>query len=107
MGLLTKEVEVVLNGSNINHYENLKYKLPKFLNKQGKLTTPRGTTIVVSVNDLSNNSHVLIEVKCDCPDCKNPYLKPMKWQSYLRYVHEDGKYYCNKCAKKIIWWRKY
>jgi hypothetical protein len=29
-------------------------------------------------------------------------LKPMFWCIYLRGIHDDGKYYCNKCAVKLF-----
>jgi hypothetical protein len=55
--LLTKEVEVKyveaeLNSNTIKYYKNLGYDIPKLLNKQNKLTTPKGTKIAVKENDL-------------------------------------------------------
>lgn len=36
MGLLTKEVEVVVNPRNIKHYEDLGYDIPKHYDKNKK-----------------------------------------------------------------------
>ena len=36
MGLLTKEVEVVLNSQNISYYESLGYEIPRYYNRQFK-----------------------------------------------------------------------
>ena len=61
------------------------------------MTTPKGVIIKVNVNDLTNSSTVFVEIQCD--SCEK--TKIMKWQNYLKYVHEDGKYYCDSCARKI------
>jgi len=96
--LLTKEVEVILNNSIIKYYSNLGYDIPKIKNKYGDYTTPRGTKIIVKVEDLSHGSRVQVDVKCDCcGEIINPY-----YNNYLRYLRRDGKYYCKKCSKKLF-----
>lgn len=97
MGLISEEVEVVLGSKNIKYYEDLGYKIPRSKDKQGRLKTPRGTTIIVDVKDLSNGSHVYVDIKCD--SCEKE-LKNMSWQGYLKYVKSNGKYYCYNCAIK-------
>ena len=53
MGLITKEVEINLNSSNIEHFEVLGYELPKVYDKYKKSNiVKRGTKIKVNVNDL-------------------------------------------------------
>lgn len=99
--LLNKEVEVVLRGKNVKYYENLGYKIPRRKDKWGNVTVPEGTKIIVRVEDLSKGSTVKVDVKCDCPNCKNNIIKKVAWADYLKYVHEDGKYYCRNCAKKL------
>jgi len=99
--LITKEVEVKLSSVNIKHFENLEYKIPKYLDKNNILRVKKGTIINVKVEDLSKGSNAKVDVKCDCEDCKNPYLKPMPWYRYINHVHKDGKYYCNKCSQKL------
>ena len=100
--LISKEVEVTLVGANAKYYEDKGYKIPKRKNKYGKLKIIENTKIKVKVEDLPKNSNVKIQVKCDGNDCENPYLKPMKWQAYKKYVHKNGKYYCNKCGINLI-----
>ena len=56
---------------------------------------------------MPKGSHAKVDVKCDCEDCEKPYLKPMIWYNYLKCVKDDGKYYCNKCAKKLYGNEKY
>lgn len=60
-----------------------------------------GDTFEVKVEDLLSGSDVRILAKCDCEDCKNLRLKPIKWKDYLTYLKEDGKYYCRKCIIKF------
>ena len=99
--LLTKKVNIVLNSSNVKHYENLYYLIPRKEDKRGRITLPVGSKITVMVEDLPKSSNVRVEVKCDCENCKNPYLNPITWQTYNKCIKEDGKYYCNKCANKL------
>jgi len=97
--LLTKEVEIVLNSANVKHFEDLKYTIPRKKDKWGKIRIPRGTIINVKVEDLSNGSHVKVDIECD--GCGKE-LKNIIWQNYLNYVKEDGKYYCKKCASLLF-----
>ena len=50
MGLLTTEVEVLLNGYNIKYYEDLGYDIPRYYNKSScKYHVKKGTTIIVKI----------------------------------------------------------
>jgi len=100
--LITEEVEVELSSRNVTHYENKGYKIPRTKDSRHRLRIEKGTKINVKVEDLSVGSHNLINVKCDCEDCKSSILKPMEWRVYKRFIHEDGTYYCNKCAMKLF-----
>jgi hypothetical protein len=93
MGLITKEVEIQLCSSNIKWYENKGYILPKHKDRLNNMTVPKGSKIFVKCKDLKAGSRVKIDVKCD--HCSREY--PIEWNSYSRYVKEDGNYYCNKC----------
>jgi hypothetical protein len=95
--LLTKEVEVGVSSNMIKYYENLGYKIHRTKNKCGKLTVSRGTKIIIKIEDLSSNSNIMINVKCDkCGEILN-----IKWQNYKKYVKPNGCYYCNNCANKL------
>ena len=98
MGLITKEVEVVLANKNIKHFESLGYEILREKDKWGKIRVPRGTIIKIKVEDLSSGSDAKVDVECD--NC-GKYLKNVEWCNYLKYLKDDGKYYCNKCAKKL------
>jgi hypothetical protein len=98
MGLITKEVKIGLGGSNIKYYENLGYKIPKENDNRGRLRTPNGTKILVKTKDLQNNSSAKVDIECD--DCGKK-IKDIPWQAYIKYIHNDGKYYCKNCAMKL------
>jgi len=100
MGLITKEVEIILHSENINYYQNLGYMIPKYKDVNNTLRVKRGTKLFVKIEDLQKGSTVKVNVECDGGNCKNPYLKPITWQNYLKCVRENGKYYCSKCTVK-------
>ncbi|WP_297419629.1 hypothetical protein [Clostridium sp.] len=87
--LLTKTVIMKWNSRNKKHYE-----------AKGYIYTKMEDEFEVDVNDLLEGSHIKVNIKCDCKDCQNPYLKPMTWKNYLRYKH-GNKYYCKNCAMKL------
>ena len=89
--LLTKTLIVKWNGSNRKHYE-----------EKGYIYTKHRDEFEVKIKDLPNGSQVYVKVKCDCDDCKSPILKPIIWQDYLRFIHNDGEYYCHKCNMKLF-----
>lgn len=90
MGLITKTVNMKWNSNNKTWYEGKRYVFTKMCEE-----------FEIKAEDLKKNSHIKINVKCDCADCENPYLKPITWQTYNNYLKEDGKYYCKKCAIKL------
>ena len=97
--LLTKEVGVKLNSRNIKHYENLGYDIPRvFHKKSNSFKVKHGTEIKVNVKDLTDGSHVKIDVKCDNCDKE---LKSIAWKDYNKHVKESDKYYCKSCASKL------
>lgn len=89
--LLSKTTKVKWHGRNKKWYELKGYQFTKL-----------GDEFEVKVEDLTHGGKSLVEVKCDCENCKNPYLKPIQWYVYLQCVKEDGKYFCNKCATEIF-----
>lgn len=89
--LLSKTVTMRWNPSNIKWYES-----------KGYIYTKWNDEFEVIIEDLTDGSHALIDVKCDCKDCISPIVNPIKYQDYLRCVHDDGKYYCQKCSVKLF-----
>ena len=87
MGLISKTVIMKWNPRNKKYYEELGY-----------VFTTYGDEFEVKVEDLAKGS--MYKVQCICDNC-GEMLPPWTYQSYNRSVKEDGKTYCNKCAKKI------
>lgn len=98
MGLITKEVEVRLIGGNIKYFKNLGYKIPRYNRSGNRMFVKQGTKTLVKVEDLPDNSNVKVDLICD--NCGKE-LKNTTWVNYKRYVREDGKYYCKKCAIRL------
>ena len=96
--LLSKEVEVTLEGKTTKYYEALGYKIPRRKNKWGKITVPQGSKIKVNVEDLPKNSHFEVDIECDY--CHTP--NSISYSKYNAHLHKDGKYYCHYCACKIF-----
>ena len=79
--LLTKQVQVVIAPSNKKMYEEKGYKLPLVWdNKHKRMVVPRGTKIVVNIEDLATGSHEKVDVKCD-------YCDAVKRVSYKDYIN--------------------
>ena len=89
--LLSKTAIVKWNKKNKKYYEEKGYPFTNY-----------GDEFKVKVEDLTFGSRALVDIKCDCENCENPYLKPMRFQNYNKYVHENGKYYWKKCATKLF-----
>lgn len=98
MGILTQEVEVILNPANVKWYESKGYIIHREKDKWDRMRIPRGTTINVRVEDLTPRSHIYVLAKCDNPNCDTQPTEVL-WSNYKR--RHDGKtkeYYCQKCA---------
>jgi len=88
--LITKTVNIKWYFRYKDYYEDRGYTFTKFKDP-----------FEIKVEDLPRYSCVMVNVKCDCTDCKTPISKPIKWSDYLKCVKEDGGYYCNTCAMKL------
>ena len=86
MGLISKTVKIKWNPKIKKHYEELGY-----------VYTKMGNEFKVKVKDLTKNSFV--KIKCICDNCNE--ILNWTYCDYNRYVKEDGKTYCNKCANKL------
>lgn len=101
MGLLTKEVEIQLNSNTIEYFEDIGYKIPREKDNKGRIRTPRGSIIIVKVEDLKDNSNTLVKVQCDCIDCKK-VRSNFRLERYKKSVEKFGAYYCNKCVMELF-----
>lgn len=93
--LLTKEVEVVLSGTNIKYYEDLGYEIPRVLGHNDKLVVKKGTTITIHIEDLQPTSSMKVYVMCDI--CKER-VSYIRYHDYNRQKHGDV-YCCNACSR--------
>ena len=85
--LLSKTVKMKWSPNNKKWYESKGYIFTKWKDE-----------FEVRVEDLSKGSHFDVDIKCDsCGEISN-----IKWTTYLRYVKEDKKYYCKKCANYLF-----
>lgn len=90
--ILDKYVEVGISG-NKQYYIDKGYDIPTHINKDGKVTMPKGAKITVKVEDLPKNSHVKINVACDCCGIN----KLVVYQSYNVGIEKYGNYVCKSC----------
>ncbi|MCK9416326.1 hypothetical protein M0Q97_06680 [Candidatus Dojkabacteria bacterium] len=81
--ILDKTVKIKGNGNNLSYYRNLDYDINI------------GQIIEISTVDLSKNSHIKINVKCDI--CKTE--KNISYYSYCRNIKNTNIYTCSKCSK--------
>ena len=100
--LITKEVEVRLNGHNVNYYRQLGYDIPmreacKAMKYQGvEYVADCEKTILVKIQDLPLNSRTFVESTCDY--CGEP-KPPTKYSDYNRQTKNGTlKCCCAKCA---------
>lgn len=99
--LITQEVEVLLHQKKISYYENLGYDIPRVKNERGEYIIPKGTTIKVKVEDLPENSHYPVKVKCDYEECGKEYEIEYSSYAYGQKFH-PGKVYCRPCISKVV-----
>ena len=97
MSLETKEIEVTLSGSNIKHYEDLHYEIPRVKDNHYRMTIPKGTKILVKVEDLPKGSNIMIDVKCN-------YCGKVVPKEYYKYIKQKensiiDKDCCDNCKQ--------
>lgn len=82
--ILTKTVTIKPSGKSISYYKNKGYNVKWHENLE------------VSVNDLPNNSNVIILAKCDNPECQHEH--EIHYSKYTKNTKENnGKYFCKDC----------
>lgn len=94
--LISKEIEVVLHGHNIQYYRNLGYELPyHYDNRDRKVIS--GEKILVKIQDIPcKTTKIKFEVKCDyCGVIYYPVVS-----NYYRGHKELNKDACNKCIQQ-------
>lgn len=97
LAILEKEVWVSVS-NNVTYYEKLGYKIPRKKNKYGKVTIPRGTKILVNVDDLPIGSGVNLTKICD--DCGTMVFNQKYYEILTQRKEGDGKDRCFKCGNR-------
>lgn len=82
MGIITKEVEVRPTGKMIQYYRDKGY--------DAKYRQP----LVVNIEDLSDESCVIVDVLCDC--CEETICSPT-YRDYKKRVEKFDNYACSHC----------
>lgn len=85
--LLTKEVELKLNGATIQNYEKLGYEIPRHLNSRNKLKVNKNDTIKIKIEDLSKYSKA--KVQCLCDYCLEKGINTIIEESYSNYIRRN------------------
>lgn len=102
MGIITKEIEVKVNGYTAGYYESLGYRMPtrkaskstyEKCNKEFVYDTSK--TIAVRVNDLPKNSDSHVDVLCDM--C-NINIMSMRYVDYNKSINKNGICVCKECS---------
>jgi hypothetical protein len=88
--LVLEKVKIKISGHNIQHYEKLGYKIPKYTDYWNRTSVKRGTEIEVSVKDLMKKSPIKVLRKCD--NCGK--IEEVKW-----YAYRD---ICSSCIHTLI-----
>ncbi|MFJ8247508.1 zinc-ribbon domain-containing protein [Peribacillus asahii] len=96
MAIFENEVNVSLNSTNIEYYENKGYEIPRYLYR-GQLKVKRGTTILVKIEDLSKGCNSRVTKICDICGGETPNLM---YASVLAKRGKDGLDRCLKCGSK-------
>jgi len=103
--LITKEVEVLLHGSNVKYYEDLNYDIPRIKNKKYRIIIPKGTKITVKIEDLQKGTH--IEIQCLCDYCLEEGIETVISKPYYKYISSNvngiiQKDCCENCSREKI-----
>lgn len=106
--LISKETDVVLNGSNIKRYKELGYQIPIYIDKRNREKIKNGTVIKVKVEDLSSSNRSNVEIKCDY--CGKVFLKV--YQDYFlrkkkSIIKKDACQDCSHIKSKDSIFEKY
>lgn len=92
--LLTKTIDIKLNGKNVNRLKELGYDIPQHWNEHHKQYSANlGELIKININDLSVGSHAKVEVCCDY--CGKVIIK--SYRDYLKNHDNDLGDCCKQC----------
>lgn len=96
MGIISKKIDVRLNGYVVDYYEKLGYEIPR-IRKNNKWIVPQNATITVKVSDLPESSNLNVDVQCDCTECNK--IKSISLSNYKKNIERNGMYLCTHDTK--------
>ena len=79
--ILTREIDIKINESNLQYYEDLGYDLTI------------GENIQIPIELIPKGSHYKINCKCDG-------VKYVIFKNYVKYDNKWGEYFCRKCSEE-------
>ena len=82
--ILTREIEIKINESNYQYYDDLGYEVAI------------GEIIKIPIELMSKGSHY--KIKCKCDGCG--IEKEVIFKNYIKYDNNWGEYYCRKCSER-------
>ena len=81
--ILTREIEIKINESNYQYYDDLGYDVAI------------GEISKIPIELMSKGSHY--KIKCKCDGCG--IEKEVIFKNYVKYDNNFGEYYCRKCSE--------
>lgn len=97
--LLSEEVEVAINYTNIKKYLDKGYEFDYFINSKGNPSVKRGVKIFVKVTDLDKKSSPKIKFICDY--CGNEI--EVRFCDYMKYKDSTEEIdACKECCNKKV-----
>mgnify|MGYP003527718757 FL=1 len=81
--ILTRQIEIKINESNFQYFEDLGYEISI------------GDKLHIPIELLSKGSHHKIECECDGCGLK----KEVIYKNYIKYDNTWGEYFCRKCSE--------
>lgn len=93
-----KELEIKVTSRDYEHYSPKGYSIPRVLNDRKKMVVPKGTTIIVKIEDVLQGSHERVTIICDV--CGS-FIKTMPYYNYIESNHINKEHICIDCKNKI------
>jgi len=81
--ILTRVIDIKINESNFQYYEDLGYDVTI------------GENIQIPIELMSKGSHY--KITCQCDGCG--IEKEVIFKNYIKYDNNWGEYYCRKCSE--------
>jgi 5-methylcytosine-specific restriction endonuclease McrA len=101
MGLILPQmIEVKISSKNYKHYEEKGYKIPRHLDKKGKLKLSINETMEVHALDLPRENRNYVKVLCDY--CGKQYEATYEITQNILEHEYNNKCACKKCYNKKL-----